>query len=195
MTKKELVAKIAKEQNLDPNKLERMNMETLHKMDKVVPDTDGDLLGSAELPSVPSVPNTLPADQTGSGTLPTDATGLPEDGSEDLGTGSVDDAGGLATEHDHQSGTPDTTSDAGDATQTGEQDSGSPAVSTEVGTVIVGEMTGTMELPPQETPTGSTEVASEEGSDVHGTRTDAVVGHVILGYHPVTEEPVYADEQ
>ena len=38
MTKKELVAKIAAEQNLDPKKLERMNMEELTKMDAVVAD-------------------------------------------------------------------------------------------------------------------------------------------------------------
>lgn len=154
MTKKELVAKIAKEQNLDPKKLERMNMETLHKMDKVVPDTDGDLLGSAELPSanVPHDADTIPATGTDGAEVGSETT---------VSTGATPDVGHASDE----------------------------------GTVIVGEMTGTMELPPQETPAGSTEVASEEGSDVHGTRTDAVVGHVILGYHPVTEEPVYADEQ
>ncbi len=45
LTKRELVEKIAKEQNLNPNKLMRMSVEELKKMDLVVPDSEDDLLG------------------------------------------------------------------------------------------------------------------------------------------------------
>jgi hypothetical protein len=46
MKKVDLVAKIAKEQGLDPAKLERMPRLELEKMDKVVPDSAGsDILG------------------------------------------------------------------------------------------------------------------------------------------------------
>ena len=59
MTKKELVEKIAKEQNLDPKKLSRLSVTELEKMDKVVPDAeitndDDDIFGEdspSELPS------------------------------------------------------------------------------------------------------------------------------------------------
>lgn len=39
MKKSDLIDKIAREQNLDPEKLFRLNMEELEKMDKVIPDT------------------------------------------------------------------------------------------------------------------------------------------------------------
>ncbi len=57
LTKKQLIAKISKEQEVDPKSLERLNVQALLKMDVVVPDTvvadDGDLLGGtpSELPS------------------------------------------------------------------------------------------------------------------------------------------------
>lgn len=41
MKKVDLVAKIAKEQNLDPEALARLPMLELEKMDMVVPDSDG----------------------------------------------------------------------------------------------------------------------------------------------------------
>lgn len=47
MKKVDLIAKIAKEQKLDPKQLERLPMLELEKMDKVVPDSDGgDILGA-----------------------------------------------------------------------------------------------------------------------------------------------------
>ena len=154
MTKKELVAKIAKEQNLDEKKLMRMNMEELTKMDKVVPD-EGDLLGASELPSV---------------------GGSDENKSDSVGDASVDTSGSQGAD-DNQLGS-----------------------SSQEGTTVVGEVGG-MEPQISETPKSSTEVETEEGStdvgvDGVGEGTDAVVKeHVIIGYHPVTEAPVYADEQ
>lgn len=55
LTKAELVEKICKEQGLDPKKIGRLNMEELHKMDKVVPDEGADILGG-EAPESPSEP-------------------------------------------------------------------------------------------------------------------------------------------
>lgn len=51
MKKVDLIAKIAKEQNLNPEQLERLPMIELEKMDKVVPDSapsDGDILGGGD---------------------------------------------------------------------------------------------------------------------------------------------------
>lgn len=45
LTKADLVAKIAKEQNLEPKKLSRLSMDQLYQMDKVVPDEGADILG------------------------------------------------------------------------------------------------------------------------------------------------------
>lgn len=51
MKKVDLIAKIAKEQNLNPEQLERLPMIELEKMDKVVPDADGsDILGDDTVP-------------------------------------------------------------------------------------------------------------------------------------------------
>lgn len=54
MTKKELVEKVAKEQNLDPKKLSRLTVAELEKMDVVVKDEnseveDVDIFEDAEL--------------------------------------------------------------------------------------------------------------------------------------------------
>lgn len=57
------------------------------------------------------------------------------------------------------------------------------------------EMTGTMELPPQETPIPPTKVETPEGSDLSGEGADAVVEKKLLGHHPMTGKPVYAHEQ
>jgi hypothetical protein len=43
MTKKELVAKVAKEQGLDPKILNRLSVAELQKMDEVVPDEGEEL--------------------------------------------------------------------------------------------------------------------------------------------------------
>lgn len=48
MKKKDLVAKIAKEQNLDPKELNRLPIEELKKMDIVVPDVDASVLDAPE---------------------------------------------------------------------------------------------------------------------------------------------------
>lgn len=59
MKKVDLVAKIAKEQNLDPAQLERLPMAELEKMDKIIPDSDGgDILGDE--PVSPTGPETSP---------------------------------------------------------------------------------------------------------------------------------------
>lgn len=148
MTKKELVAKIAKEQNLDPKKLERMNMEQLKKMDLVVAD-ESDLLGDSELPTNP---------------------GSDQDGIQTSGNGAVD-----SSEH-----------------------SGGPTSDhklPESGTQVLGEVAG-MNPAISETPKSTDTVETQEGSDTLGSGADDVVTErVLIGYHPVTEAPVYSDEQ
>lgn len=125
MTKKELVAKIAKEQGLDPKKLDRRNMEQLKKMDAVVAD-EGDLLGGPSEIAHAGLPMGLPIEE---------------------------------------------------------------------GTQVVGEVGG-MQPSITETPKSPDTVETQEGSDTLRSGADAVVKeHIIIGYHPVTEAPVYADEQ
>ena len=43
--KKDLVSKVAKEQNIEESKIQRLSIPTLEKMDAAIPDED-DLLGS-----------------------------------------------------------------------------------------------------------------------------------------------------
>lgn len=76
MTKKELVEKICKEQNLDPKKLMRLNMEELAKMDAVVPDEGADILGGNATPEIPTV-------------LPESHAGKPSGGDSSHGNGTL----------------------------------------------------------------------------------------------------------
>lgn len=105
MKKVDLVAKIAKEQNLDPEQLNRLPMLELEKMDKVVPDSslsDGDILGGDDTVSptgaeagtvvaqdsvsdAPVNQESATADETSSGSetsgnsLPSDVSGASEE--------------------------------------------------------------------------------------------------------------------
>ncbi len=61
LTKADLVAKIAKEQNLEPKKLSRLSMDQLYQMDKIVPDEGADILGG-EAPESPTEEPTVDTD-------------------------------------------------------------------------------------------------------------------------------------
>ena len=74
LTKRELVEKIAKEQNLNPNKLMRMSIEELKKMDLVVPDSEDDLLGGG-VEASPSNDDGKPSDVSD---IQEDVDALPE---------------------------------------------------------------------------------------------------------------------
>lgn len=77
LTKRELVEKIAKEQNLNPNKLMRMSVEELKKMDLVVPDSEDDLLGGG-VETSPSNDDGKPSDVSDSQEVVTTAEVIPE---------------------------------------------------------------------------------------------------------------------
>ena len=121
-TKKELIAKIVKEQGVDPKSLERLNLVALQKMDAAVPDKDEDLLGSSSESSEP----------------------------------------------------------------VGE------SVSSEDGVSIVTPSESSTEESPVSTET-SQELPAESSSD--SGSGSGVVEKVLLGYHPVSEAPIYSDEQ
>lgn len=73
MKKVDLVAKIAKEQNLDPEKLERLSMTELEKMDKVVPDGQSSGQESSKSSdSSPSSSSSASDDEEGSDILGSD---------------------------------------------------------------------------------------------------------------------------
>lgn len=79
LTKADLVAKIAKEQNLEPKKLSRLSMDQLYQMDKIVPDEGADILGG-EAPESPT-------DTTPSSDENADNSGTSSEGESDLGQG------------------------------------------------------------------------------------------------------------
>lgn len=81
LTKADLVAKIAKEQNLEPKKLSRLSMDQLYQMDKIVPDEGADILGG-EAPESPTTPDTTPASDENA-----DNSGTNSEGESDLGQG------------------------------------------------------------------------------------------------------------
>lgn len=181
MTKKELVEKIAKEQGLDPKKLHRLNMEELLKMDKVVPDapasSDDDLLGGESQ----EAPKSGDVSESSSDPVSTDANS----------------AGAAESESSGSEG------DAGNGEETLGSDQ--PSLPSQVGTDVVAEGPGSMDTVPSETPKSPSEVAAEQGQGDSGKDilpeppadpvVEEVKEHVIIGYHPVTEEPVYLDEQ
>lgn len=168
MTKKELVAKIAKEQGLDPKKLERMNMEELHKMDKVVPDapaaSDDDLLGgeTSEAPKSGDVSESQDSVSGGEAdTVPAAEVSDPAPAeSAPVGTPVV--AEGPGSMDPEQTETPKSPSEV--ETEQGQGDSGEDVL-------------------PE--PPASTVVVREE----------IELEHIIIGQHPVTGEDVYLDEQ
>ena len=69
--------------------------------------------------------------------------------------------------------------------------------SSQTGTNVIGETTGECETAISETPKSTDQVENSEGHKDSGgsVLSGSPADRVVIGYHPVTEKPVYQDEQ
>lgn len=174
LTKKQLIFKINKEQGVDIKSLERMNVPALQKMDAAIPDSDdGDLLGddASELPSGA----TASSEENTGGETVSDILGTVSGNTQEGTTGSE-----VGQSVPSQDGT--------DIVTPPESPSKEQTLSTE----------DAAKLPTESNPNagavgGAVDVSHQDDFGAR-IRINLPKGSVI-GYHPVTEEPVTVDDQ